>query len=232
LKNVFLRALIAATVAFPLAGATLIHQYVFQGNVNDQVGTADGSLQGGASASGGLLMLDGDGDYVQFAAHLIPTSGSYSVTFIATGPTSFDGYFEMISQGMGGGNGWYIGADSANGMIRASDQWLDTGVPYPTDGQPHRYALVVDTTAATSGLFLDGVLENTSTSAIVVSALGFDTRLGRQFGGISEYFTGTMADVRIYSGALTAGEVAGVPEPSGWLLAATGLAALRLRRRG
>ena len=53
-------------VTLSVKGAVLTHWYTFNGNVNDQVGSANGTLVGGAIASGGLLSLNGLTSYVQF----------------------------------------------------------------------------------------------------------------------------------------------------------------------
>jgi hypothetical protein len=217
---------LGVAISLPAASATLIHAYDFQGNVNDLVGSENGTLVGGATASGGVLTLNGVDGYVQFASHLIP-SGSYSVRFSAAGPTAWDNYFEMISQG--GDYGWYIGGDPNNGHIRASDAWSDIGLAFPTDGRQHQYGLVVDAGANTSKLFIDWILRASVPYALTVSTTtGTDTRLGRQYGGWGEYLDGTMGGLQIYSGALSDSEM--VPEPSALLLAAGGLCLLGIRR--
>ncbi len=174
------------------------------------------------------MTLNGVDGYVQFASHLIPT-GSYSVTFLAKGPATVTGWFEMISQG--GDYGWYIGGDPTAGTIRVTDEWMGTGVLFPTDSKQHRYTLVVDDVADGWKLFIDGVpLATTSALSDVSATTGTDTRLGRQYGNYEEYFGGTIGDLRIYSGALSDTQVNG-PEPSGLLLTAGGLCLLAMRRR-
>lgn len=51
--------------AAPPADATLRHLWSFNTNANDQVGTAHGVLNGGASVAGGRLILDGVNDYLK-----------------------------------------------------------------------------------------------------------------------------------------------------------------------
>jgi hypothetical protein len=65
-----------------------------------------------------------------------------------------------------------------------------------------------------------------------------ETRLGRQFNGHAEYFNGQLDDFQVYTGVLTAGEVAAlsgsessVPEPWTMALTGIGLVAVGLRRR-
>ena len=103
--------LLAAGAIPAFADAILLHQYVFNGNVNDQIGTANGTLMGGAIASGGVLALNGSSSFVQFSSFIVPNTGSYSVSLFTqdeaggTSP-SHDGNgccVEFISQG-GWGN--------------------------------------------------------------------------------------------------------------------------------
>ncbi len=194
-----------------LGQATLLHQYIFRGDANDSVGSANGTLLGGASASGGKLSLNG-AQYVQFIGHLVPTSGSYSVTLFAQALPGGLSITELISQGFSTGPGFYLGyfTPSSTRIIRATDSWQFTGVAFPTDGQQHHYAFVVDATANQSRLYLDGVLMATLASAITTTTGGTDTRLGRQFDCCAENFHGTLSDVRIYSGALDGQTVAGL----------------------
>jgi hypothetical protein len=224
MRRATLIVLLGIAISLPASSATLLHWYTFQGNVNDLVGSENGQLENGATASGGRLILDGINDYVQFASHLVP-SGSYSVRFEAQGPTAWNRYFEMISQG--GSPGWYIGAEPRDGNIRLADGWGDG--PFPTDGRMHLYALVVDADAGTSKFFIDGIWQNTAPFSIAAVATGTDTRLGRQYGILAEYFAGSISDLRIYSGALSDSEV-GTPEPSAFLLAGACFCLLGIRR--
>src|SRR5215212_3864152 len=59
-----LALLLAAVALFaPPASADLVHQWTFNGNVNDAVGTAHGTLNAGASITNGQLVLDGVDDF-------------------------------------------------------------------------------------------------------------------------------------------------------------------------
>lgn len=207
-------------------GATLIHQYGFAADASDSVGGAHGTLNGGAAVTSGYLSLDGNDDYVQFASYLVPTSGSYSVALFAQNLGSVNRFTELISQGSSGGPGFYIGTEPGTG-IRVSDSWLSTGEVYPAGTDWHHFAVVVNSVAGTSDLYINGVLEASLGFAIATTGSGTATRLGNQFGGFSEYFQGNIDDVRIYTGALSAREVndlaSGVPEPGTIGLLAGGL---------
>ena len=142
-------------------GATLSHHYDFSSGVVDMAGSANGTLIGGAKVAAGQLNLDGSDDYVQFASPLVPTSGSYSVTLFGLRAANQDAFTEIISQGASGGPGFYIGTDPA-GKIRASDQWASTGVAFGNVGSITHYALVVDASAGTSNLYVNGAIQATS----------------------------------------------------------------------
>jgi hypothetical protein len=189
------------------AGATLIHEYKFNGNANDSAGSANGELMNGAAANGGILTLNGANQYVQFASDIVPTSGSYSVALFAQEPTPVSNFAEFISQGRSGGPGFYIGHTPSPQTIRASDSWTATRVPLSGDGQWHSYVLAVDSTASRSRLFVDGIQKAALASAIATTPNGTTTRLGRQFDPSAEYFRGSLADVQIYKGVLSDADV-------------------------
>ncbi len=196
--------------------ADLVHHYRFDSDASDSVGTAHGTLINGASVSGGVLNLDGTNDYVQFNTYLVPGSGSYSVALFAKWTGGSFQLAEMISQGYSGGPGFFLGIKDSGGEIRATDTWQTTGVFYPNDGQSHHFALTVDSSANQSYLYLDGSLSATFASALTTAQASTFTRFGRQFQTWSEYFQGTLDDVRVYNHTLSALDVAnlaGVPEP-------------------
>lgn len=187
--------------------ATLIHHYTFATDASDAVGGANGTLHGSAHVMNDALILNGTTDYVEFATHIVPTSGSYSVALRATQTGNAGSTVEMISQGRSLGPGFYLGHDSS-GVIRATDNWNNTGAQFPSDGQPHAYALVIDTAMNQSRLYLDGTRVATSTALPATTTGGTNTRLGQQFDSYTELFAGSLADVRIYSSALSDADVA------------------------
>jgi hypothetical protein len=159
--------------------------------------------------------------------YLVPSSGAYSVVLSARETRVTGGYVELISQGSSGAPGWYLGHAPWND-IRVGDGWISAGVPFPTDGQWHVYALVVDTA---SHLYIDGV--NVANGPAVFGPAAYTpTRLGNQFGGYAEYLGGELDEVRIYSGALTGAEVGTlVPEPASMLAPLAAAPLVRRRRR-
>ena len=223
---------IAAFAVFGSAASaqTLIHHYTFSTDASDSAGSANGALTSGAVASGGVLSLSGTAN-VSFTQHIVPTSGAYSVALFARQNTLQNNFREWISQGVSGGPGFYIGYQ-AGGGIRATDSWLTTGTSFTANGIFEHIALVTD--GATSSLYLNGVLSATLASGLNTTAGGDDTRFGKQFSPFNEYFHGDIADVRIYTGALSAQQVASLattPEPGSLTLLTAGMLGLGLLSR-
>jgi hypothetical protein len=239
MRHNFRSCTLAALALFGAAqagAANLNHQYNFSSGVTDLAGTQNGTLLGGATVSGGVLNLAGTGEYAEFATSIVPTAGSYSVALFARGNAAQTGYTELISQGYSGGPGFYIGTDASGTLMRATDSWVATGVAFGAPGVWTHYALVVDASANTSKLFVNGSLAALLPQAIVTTSGGSPTRLGRQFAPYNEFFNGAIDEVRTYDGVLTVAEVqalAAVPEPAAAGLLAVGLALLgwQARRR-
>lgn len=212
-----------------IAHADLLHSYNFDSGVTDSIGGANGAIVGAATVSGGQLVLNGG--YVQFDTHLIPTSGSYSVSLdFQLASTDNPGITEFISQGYSGGPGFYLGTNGFG--FRATDSWGPSGSYDPADS--HTLLFAVDSSAGKSYLYLDGALLDTRNFAITTTTGGTDTRLGSQFAPYGENFHGTLDNVRIFNSAITPDQDTGLtatPEPSTMMLAGLGVAAALVARR-
>ena len=225
-------AILALGIALPSCAATLIHFYNFETGVVDQVGASNGILRGGANVLGGTLNLNGLDAFAEFDTAIIPRSGSFSIDFNAKQLEPAGGYIEIISQG----NNclcFYVGA-SPTRNIRVGDAWVPSGIDVGPVGVWTNYAVVSDLTADTTSLYINGSLAADINFA--VPSGGPRTRVGSQYGdfglGGSEFFPGAIDDVRVYSGALTAGEVAllTVPEAPTYLMCILGLGIIATRR--
>ncbi len=231
----FLTCALSLTTATMGTAAALIHSYDFNsGTVTDSVGGIDGALVGDAAIVGGVLSLDGNGDYAQLNGYAVPTGltdFSVSIDAQALGGLKND-FVEMISQGsssLGAPHGFYMGY-KADGTMRFGDGFLSTPVVFPTDGLFHTYVLTSQVGVGTN-VYIDGALVFSSAIALNNNAGGIQTRFGEQF-CCTEYFRGNLDNIKIYDGALSASEISGVvPLPAGGLLLLTGVAMLYRRSK-
>lgn len=149
------------------------------------------------------------GTYLQSSAAVIPTSGDLTISVMAkldanASPT----YGEILSQGKSvpGNNsatvGFYLGYD--RGYVRVGDSWQDTGVAFPSDGNWHTYQVVKS--GNTGLLYIDGVLKATNNN-FKNPIDGNNLRIGAQFEGYGEWWSGQVDNVVVYNKALNATEL-------------------------
>jgi hypothetical protein len=72
---------LACAVVAPshLSAASLIHRYSFSTNADDSIGGANGTLQGGATISGGAVVLDGSSGYVYLPNDILAALNSVTI---------------------------------------------------------------------------------------------------------------------------------------------------------
>lgn len=237
-------ATLAIAATLPAHGA-LIHEYTFNGNVNDQVGLVNGTLHGDASATGGTLTLDGNADWVSFGSDLIPFGSDFTVMLNAQ--FTWGATQEFLSQGNSGGPGFYLGPYGSEMRVGDNYGWTATpffngscggactGVEAPSDNGWHSYAVTVS--GSDGAFYIDGILRAT-TNHYVTNGGSALTVLGAQFGGgQNENLNGGLRDLQIYDNALSAAQVAAwsdTPEPGAIVLlgsALTGLGLIARRKR-
>src|SRR5262249_21976568 len=81
-----------------------------------------------------------------------------------------------------------------------------TTVPISTAGRWYHVAAVFNQTASTYAVYLDGALHKSGTKTLVAEAAGTLT-IGTRT-GTTDYFVGTLDDLRIYDRELCANEIA------------------------
>ena len=151
---------------------------------------------------GYALSFDGVDDYVDMEAGVIPGSGDFTVECWAYCPAAPKAYCHLLSQGSSG-NAFYIGTDP-NNNFRFGDSWANPGIPFPFAGWHH---LAVVKTASETTFYLDGTNRLNKGSAILNPTGASGLRLGRQYGGLGEYWRGAIDEVRIWKVARTAAQI-------------------------
>ena len=228
-------ALLAVAFAATPSAAALTHAYEFSGSgVTDSVGTDNGTLNNGATVSGGMLHLDGIDDSVGFGAYLVPTGGAaFSVFIRVDGQPDPATHTEIISQAFSGG-GFYVGT-APGGNFRLTDAFTSTGIAYHSATRD----LLLTSGAGGTKFYIDGGLVFSNAGAAASAAGGSFTRFGQQFAPYSEYFKGDIDAIRIYDSVILPGDVvepSGVPEPATWAMMMFGFGVAgvvgRRQRRG
>lgn len=199
--------------------AILLHSYDFDQDARDGTGSANGVLVGGASITNGHLVTNGVDGHVQFATNLIPVQGAFSVA-MSFKTTSVSDWSELISQGCYYCPGFSFGR-GIYGTFRINPM-THPGIPsVPYDslvGAWHHVVLISDPTQSKTELWIDAALRYTHPTAVPMSASGTMTRFAREYGICNDgscgdnYFchAGLMDNVRIYSGALAAAQIADI----------------------
>jgi len=156
------------------------------------------------------LDFDGIDDFVETNAAVIPSAGDFSVTFLVKrNTTSFSGNEHFFAQG-GSTNAVFLGLTNGN-IIRAGNQWQNTGFSYPADTYWHHVALVKATHPDSANfdvsLYFDGVLVAAQVDRPYNNPDQEPLRMARQYGQFGEYLNGQLDQFTVWNKALDANEV-------------------------
>jgi len=208
--------------------AALIHRYSFAADATDSVGTAHGTLVGGATVSNGQVVLDGIDGYVDLPNDLF--TNFTSITFETWVTDNGSGAWARIydfgnsSDGedqSGAGTQYMFLSEPANaGNLRgaytvtgggAGEQILDwVGNKPPVGGKAH-IVWSSDSASHTARLYVNGlqVVMNTNVT-LTPAAIGptANNWLGRSQFAADAFFNGAYDEFRIYDGALSPFQVA------------------------
>jgi len=213
----------------------LRHRYSFDGTglvATDSTGGADGDIRGGATLTDtGTLVLAGTitDQYVNLPAGIISRLGpnaTFEVWVAWTGAgLPWQRIFDFGSSdqpaGQQGPNGvtylFLTPTNSINSDLRVAytnagpplERVVNAPTPLPFPAQVH-VAVVIDGTAATMSMYQNGVLIGTAPTLDTSLALLNDVNnwLGRSQFAPDEEFQGTLDEVRIYSAARSAAQIA------------------------
>jgi hypothetical protein len=238
--------------------ATLMHQWTFEdGTANDNVGTADGTLFGGAQIVDGRLSLDGVDDYMKSAPigqniyektliawvslnNLTQQSGSALTLENPTGGDTFDGIVfgeRVAGQWMNGSNNFFRSVPNNGGaaesvtepgeVMMAIVYGIDNSITIYRDGELYAVGDQGDLQVYPGGV-----------ADVLLGVRHSDIAGGTgSVGGNDQFLAGWINEARVYRGALTPDairsiyEAGAVPEPSTYVLIVLGTAGLAWQAR-
>jgi hypothetical protein len=211
------------------AAPKLMHRYSFTADASDSVGTANGTLMGGATITGGQVVLSGvgssssPGDYVELPGQLFTNLTSVSLeTWVTDNGSStwariWDFGISVTGQGNsgGGGDNLFLTTPSGGGFLRGSinvggrgEQQVNTS-PLVVGSETH-VVYINDAAHQVSYLYVNGALAAQNSGATDTPAdLGgtLNDWLGRsQYG--DPLFNGSIDEFRIWEGPLSPLQVA------------------------
>ncbi len=148
------------------------------------------------------LTFDGERDFVKIDQGLIPSSGDFSIElWYRTDSTALGSFRELLSQAhVTRSPRFYLGI-TPEGVLRAGDAWIDTGIMLPMDNQWHHLALV--RSQSNAHIFIDGFEQKSRGSVLPNPSAEPEMIIGRQFNG-GEFWKGEIDELRIWSEALSA----------------------------
>jgi hypothetical protein len=178
-----------------------------------QDGTVNGGATWGTGYHAGGLTFDGvnDGVLVGTSAALTGTTDFTLSAWVKVAPGSSGGAIVQQRDATSlGYNGEYMLSVKSNGTIeffihRDGFQFNITSTDTVNDGQWHRVSATRSGTAGT--IYIDGNSVATG-SGVLKSLASLGVAIGYDYRDSINYFNGSMDDVRIYSRALSASEIA------------------------
>jgi hypothetical protein len=208
------------------SAATLVNRYSFTANANDTVGPAHGTLQEGATVSGGAVLLNGSSAFVDLPNGIIaPLSNVTIETWLTDNGSGnwariFDFGFSNAGEGASdtGTNYLFVTPQSGSGVLQSGlivnnlggEQGVAwAGTRLPTGSQKH-VVLTLNAGAQTVRLYVDGVLVGENAAfTLNPTQLGntVNNWIGRSQWSGDAYLNASLSEFRIYDGALSAAEV-------------------------
>jgi hypothetical protein len=194
---------------------SIVHRYSFETDAKDSVGTAHGTLLGGAAVSGGALTLSGDGQYMNLPNAIISSLSSVTVevylTWTGDAGNDWQRIFDFGSSDMGedqagaGAKYLFLSARKFRGCYTSatpkSEVFVDSSKLLPTTAA--QVALVVDGGKSLE-VFLNGQSTGKTNLTLPLSAISDNNNwVGRSQYATDPYFAGKISEFRIYDAALT-----------------------------
>jgi hypothetical protein len=194
---------------------SIVHRYSFETDAKDSVGTAHGTLAGGAAVAGGALTLSGDGQYLNLPNSIISSLSSVTIevylTWTGDAGNDWQRIFDFGSSDMGedqagaGAKYLFLSARKFRGCYTSAtpkaEVFVDANKTLPTTAA--QVALVVDGGKSLE-VFLNGQSTGKTNLTLPLSALTDNNNwIGRSQYATDPYFQGKISEFRIYSAALT-----------------------------
>ncbi|MDH4238507.1 MAG: tail fiber domain-containing protein [Phycisphaerae bacterium] len=183
--------------------------YEFDRDASDSSGNEfDGTLVGDASIyfddeRGGVLSLDGDGDYVNCGMNNIDIGGAITITtWIKVG--AFDKLLQAI---VTKGTAWRLARNRGSNFL----EFACTGTVYVkgavnvNDGQWHHVAALYD--GSKLSLYIDGIMDTSNDTSGPISVNTEEVRIGSNSERPDREWNGLIDDVRIYDRALSEAQI-------------------------
>jgi hypothetical protein len=246
----------AALTAGTAHSATLLHNWTFDGNANDSVGSANGTVNGGtatyvAGQVGQAISLDGIDDYVSTTAGTIVPATDYTLTawvfweagngsrgYIAGGQTGgAAGEVFTMSKANDGTDrilflNLLINGGQGNSITESADNTI-------SENAWQHVAYSVSSTSGTT-IYLNGVAVGTNpTRTEHDPTANFNIGASLPTGTPANLFDGLIDDVALFDGVLSTSELAtvrdqgaaAIPEPGSLALLGLGGLLVASRRR-
>jgi len=176
-----------------------------------------GSLVNGptfSSANNGSIIFDGSNDYIPLTTQLFYNIANpeFTLSFVCKPNTLI--LRRLYSEGSSNLSRIFFGLNSSGVIdLGIGDSTLQDGTIIPSPNLiltvNEWVSLTVTNKNDTTVFYKNGVVWSTRTHFIQSSSpivIG-ESRIGRQYGGFGEYFSGNIASTQIYNRALTASEV-------------------------
>ena len=194
--------------------ADLVHRYSFDTDAGDSIGSADGTLVGDANISGGELVLDGTGDWMELPGSVIDInsypSASIEAWFTWNSASNWQRVFDFGDTS--GGNGGYCwlytpssGSDSRLVISTGGFPGYQTGEELTTGeilqtGTTIHLICVYDSSAGQMRIYQNGTFVN----SVYVTMLLADVRntyayIGKSLYSADPELNGSIDELRIYN---------------------------------
>jgi hypothetical protein len=197
--------------------------------VSDLIGRSRGALTGGAkwsgNFSGSAVILDGTDDYINFGTTVPILLNNFTISMWVYHETTTFGYVRFFGQYGNtevNGTGWSLIIDPSDNymFVKNNVQLVTPGIACRLRTWDH--VLWVMNADNTTKFYLNGTLRYSDSNTQALMGTGVDTTLAGCFyglGGISQFWPGRVANIRLYNRVLTGHEALRLySEPSAGIL--------------